>query len=112
GSFKIGRNQKIKYAQGYDLPDDAAAGRLLNGVLDLGINLIDTAPAYGIAEERIGRFISHRRREFRLCTKVGETFANGESNYDFSAAAVTASVERSLSLLQTDVLDLVLIHSG
>ena len=63
GSFKIGRNENTKYAQGYDLPTDAEVEQLLNGVLDLGINLLDTAPAYGTAEERIGRAISHRRRE-------------------------------------------------
>ncbi|MFI5382060.1 MAG: aldo/keto reductase [Tepidisphaerales bacterium] len=112
GAFKIGRNQKIKYAQGYDLPSDAEAERLLNGVLDLGINLIDTAPAYGISEERIGRFLAHRRGEFTLSTKVGETFENGASVYDFSAGAVRASIERSLARLKTEVLDIVVIHSN
>ncbi len=112
GAFKIGRNQKTKYAYAYDLPSDAEAERLLNGVLDLGINLIDTAPAYGISEERVGRFLSHRRKEFVLSTKVGETFENGGSTYDFSAVAVEASVQRSLRRLRTDVLDVVLIHSN
>lgn len=111
GSFKIGRNQKIKYAQGYDLPSDAEADRLLNGVLDLGINLIDTAPAYGLAEQRIGQFIAHRRAEYGLSSKVGETFENGESHFDFSAGAVERSVHRSLQRLRTNVLDLLLIHS-
>lgn len=111
GAFKIGRNQKIKYAQGYDLPDDRHVERLLNGVLDLGINLIDTAPAYGISEQRIGQHIAHRRREYILSTKVGETFENGQSTYDFSAAAVEHSIHRSLLRLRTDVLDFVFIHS-
>ncbi|TXT24440.1 MAG: aldo/keto reductase, partial [Planctomycetota bacterium] len=79
GAFKIGRNEKVKYPQPYDLPDDTAVERLLNGVLDAGINLIDTAPAYGISEERIGKFLSQRRGEFVLSTKVGERFTNGES---------------------------------
>lgn len=112
GAFKIGRNQNIKYAQGYELPDDAATERLLNGVLDLGINLIDTAPAYGLSEQRIGQFISRRRNEFTLCTKVGETFENGESIYDYSGASIRHSVHRSLARLRTDVLDIVLIHSN
>ncbi len=112
GAFKIGRNEKIKYPQPYDLPDDAAAERLLNGALDLGINLIDTAPAYGISEERIGRFVSHRRREFVLSTKVGERFIGGESVYDFSGAAVRASVADSLRRLRTDAVDLLLVHSN
>jgi aryl-alcohol dehydrogenase-like predicted oxidoreductase len=111
GAFKIGRNQGIKYSSGYDLPDERAAARLLNDVLDMGITYIDTAPAYGLSEERIGRAISNRRAEFVLSTKVGETFGDGRSTHDFSAGGIRASIERSLRLLQTDVLDLVTIHS-
>jgi aryl-alcohol dehydrogenase-like predicted oxidoreductase len=112
GAFKIGRNEKVKYPQPYDLPGDDETDRLLNGILDAGISYIDTAPAYGISEERIGRFLSQRRSEFVLSTKVGETFANGESSYDFSAAAVRHSVERSRERLQSPVLDVVYIHSN
>lgn len=111
GAFKIGRNVRAKYPQPYDLPDDAAADTLLNAVLDLGINYVDTAPAYGLSEERIGQFLSHRRSEFVLQTKIGETFVEGVSYYDYSASAVRRSLERSLRLLRTDVLDVVLIHS-
>lgn len=111
GAFKIGRNVGIKYAQSYDLPDERTVNRLLNTVLDLGINYIDTAPAYGISEERIGRAIAARRREFILCTKVGETFENGCSTYDFSEHGVRSSVARSRERLGSDELDIVLIHS-
>jgi aryl-alcohol dehydrogenase-like predicted oxidoreductase len=112
GAFKIGRNQGIKYPSGYDLPDDAAVSRLLNGVLDLGCTLIDTAPAYGLSEERIGRAIGHRRSEFVPSTKVGETFADGTSTYDFTRSGVEQSLQRSRDRLQTDVLDVVFIHSN
>lgn len=112
GAFKIGRNQKTKYAQGYDLPDAASAARLLNGILDAGVNYIDTAPAYGISEERIGQALSHRRSEFVLSTKVGETFSDGQSSYDFSAAAIERSVTDSLHKLQTELLDIVFLHSN
>jgi aryl-alcohol dehydrogenase-like predicted oxidoreductase len=111
GSFKIGRNQKAKYRAQYALPDEGAVGQLLNAVLDMGINYIDTAPAYGLSEERIGKALAHRRREFVLSTKAGETFENGRSTYDFSGAAIRASVERSLQRLRTDVLDVVFLHS-
>jgi aryl-alcohol dehydrogenase-like predicted oxidoreductase len=111
GAFKIGRNQKTKYGQPYELPSEAEVSRLLNGLLDLGITYFDTAPAYGLSEERLGRAIAHRRREFTLSTKVGETFENGESTYDFSQPAISAGVARSLRRLQTDVLDAVLLHS-
>jgi aryl-alcohol dehydrogenase-like predicted oxidoreductase len=111
GAFKIGRNEKIKYAQSYPLPSEEEAGRLLNGVLDLGINLIDTAPAYGISEERIGRHISQRRGEIVLSTKVGETFEGGKSSYEFSADAVIKSLERSLKRLKTEWVEFLFIHS-
>jgi len=112
GAFKIGRNVSTKYDQAYELPDPATVEKLLNGVLDLGISYIDTAPAYGTSEERIGQAISHRRREFILSTKVGEFFEDGVSKYDFSADAVRKSVETSLRRLHTDVLDFVFIHSS
>ena len=112
GAFKIGRNEKTKYDAPYELPDEGQAARLLNELLDLGISFIDTAPAYGRSEERIGAAIGHRRREFTLSTKVGETFASGVSSYDFSRQAIEASVHRSLARLRSDVLDFVFLHCG
>src|SRR5205814_2753133 len=103
--FKIGRNEKIKYAQNYPLPTDVETAKLLNGVLDLGINLIDTAPAYGLSEERIGKHLAKRRPEFILSTKAGESFENGNSTYDFSPPGIAKSVERSLKRLKTDHVD-------
>ncbi len=110
GAFKIGRNRGIKYARAYELPGEAAAERLLNAILDLGVNYIDTAPAYGLSEQRIGRVVSRRRRALVLSTKVGETFEDGVSTYDFSRPAVSESVRRSLRHLRTDVVDLVFVH--
>ena len=112
GTFKIGRNYGTKYPSAYDLPDMREVDNLLNGILDMGINYIDTAPAYGLSEERIGLSIAHRRREYLISTKVGETFQGGASTYDFSADAVRGSVQRSLRRLRTDVLDWVFIHSN
>lgn len=111
GAFKIGRNEKTKYDRAYALPDDAEVDRLVKGLIDLGINYFDTAPAYGLSEERLGRALRGRRDQVVLATKAGETFENGESRYDFSAQAITASVHRSLSRLDTGVLDVVLLHS-
>ncbi|HEY0982881.1 aldo/keto reductase [Schlesneria sp.] len=112
GAFKIGRNQGVKYPTPYELPDEKEVSRLLNAVLDLGCTLIDTAPAYGLSEARIGDAIGHRRGEIILSTKVGETFADGVSTYDFSEGGIRTSLERSLRKLRTDFLDVVLIHSS
>jgi len=84
------------------------AERFLNGVLDAGVNLIDTARGYGLSEERIGKYISHRRGEFVLSTKVGYDV---EGYQDWSKGIVTAGIERALRLLRTDVLDIVHLHS-
>lgn len=111
GAFKIGRNEGVKYEHGYALPDEDACASLLNAVLDQGIDLVDTAPAYGSSEERIGRHLASRRDEFILSTKVGETFADGVGRFDFSAEGVRSSIERSLVRLATDRLDLVFVHS-
>lgn len=95
--------------------DDAAAGRVLNAVLDGGITLIDTSPDYGLSEERIGRFVSHRREEFFLASKCGclvDIPADAQPPYphDYSPANVRADVEQSLRRLRTDRLDLVQVH--
>ena len=110
GTVKLGRNEQVKYPSGFSIPDDVAVRKLLAQAHELGINLLDTAPAYGTSEERLGRLLEHRQ-DWVLVTKVGEEFANGQSHFDFSAAHTRHSVERSLKRLHTDVLDLVLIHS-
>jgi aryl-alcohol dehydrogenase-like predicted oxidoreductase len=95
--------------------DDEVAGRLLNAVLDGGINLIDTSPDYGRSEELIGRYLSHRRDEFFLASKCGcllQVPADVPPPYphDYTPANVRAAVERSLRRLRTDRLDLVQVH--
>lgn len=111
GAFKIGRAEGIKYPTAYDLPSEEDAARVLEGVLDLGVTFVDTAPAYGISEERIGRVLAARRDEFLLSTKVGETFENGVSTYSFTPASIRRSLAASLRRLRTDAVDLLLIHS-
>jgi aryl-alcohol dehydrogenase-like predicted oxidoreductase len=111
GAVKIGRTLGLKYPAFHALPSESEATQLLNGVLDLGINLIDTAPAYGSSEERIGRAIGHRREEYVLSTKAGEAFADGQSTFDFSGVAIRRSLEASLRRLRTDRVDLLLLHS-
>ncbi|HQC72024.1 MAG TPA: aldo/keto reductase, partial [Candidatus Competibacteraceae bacterium] len=112
GTVKLGRNQGVKYPQPFELPSDQQALALLELAWDLGINLLDTAPAYGLSEERLGRLLRQCRRDWVIVTKVGEAFQNGQSQFDFSAAATRASVERSLHRLGVAALDAVLIHSS
>jgi len=111
GTVKLGRDQYVKYPHAFEIPDDQAAARLLDSARELGINLLDTAPAYGLSEARLGRLLKGTREDWLLCTKVGENFEDNRSRYDFSPAHARASVLRSLERLQTDYLDIVLIHS-
>lgn len=111
GTVKLGRTTGLHYPAPFQLPDDRGAARLLASARDLGLNLLDTAPAYGTSEERLGRLLAGQRRHWVLCTKAGEEFAGGVSRFDFSPEAVRASVRRSLQRLRTDVIDILLVHS-
>jgi aryl-alcohol dehydrogenase-like predicted oxidoreductase len=111
GAFKIGRNEGIKYPTGYALPSDAEATALIEAVIDLGIGVIDTAPAYGLSEARLGASMGTRRGSVFLSTKVGEVFEHGRSVHDFGELAVRSSLARSLDRLRTDRLDCVWVHS-
>lgn len=84
------------------------AGHLLNEVLDVGINLIDTARGYGLSEERIGRHLAHRRSEYVLSTKVGYGIPGFD---DWTYDCIVAGVEAALGRMRTEVLDIVHLHS-
>jgi predicted aldo/keto reductase-like oxidoreductase len=73
---------------------------ILNRAIDLGINFVDTADCYGDSEEKIGKALSRRRKEFYLSTKVDERDGSG----------VIKKLERCLRRLNTDWIDLVLFH--
>ncbi len=87
---------------------EGAAAAVLNGALDAGVTLIDTARSYGASEERIGRHLAHRRDEFVLSTKGGYDIAGTE---DWTPANLTATIQRSLRLLRTDRIDIFHLHS-
>ena len=110
GTVKIGRNEQVKYPQGFEIPEDPDVSKLLAQAWDLGINFIDTAPAYGSSEQRLGRLLPHAD-DWVIMTKVGEIFENGKSRFDFSAEHTRQSVERSLKKLNRDMVDIVLVHS-
>lgn len=111
GTVKFGRNQGVKYPTGFDLPDMKICSELLSYARDLGVNLIDTAPAYGLSEERLGVLLDGQRHDWVIAGKFGEEFEDGQSAFDFSPAHCLRSVERSLQRLNTDYLDILLIHS-
>jgi aryl-alcohol dehydrogenase-like predicted oxidoreductase len=111
GTVKLGRDRGVSYPHPFTIPGQRSAAALLALARELGINLIDTAPAYGESEERLGRLLRGQRREWVICSKVGEEFEDGCSRFDFSPEHTRHSVERSLRRLQTEAIDLVLVHS-
>ncbi|MEB3188582.1 MAG: aldo/keto reductase [bacterium] len=84
------------------------AGRLLNEALDLGVRLIDTGPAFGLSEERIGSHLAHRRDEFVLSTRCSP---DDEAGTGWTPESVTRSIDDTLVRLKTEHLDLVLVPS-
>lgn len=110
GTVKFGRNTGVKYPTAFDLPTDDTIRNLLAQARELGINLLDTAPAYGSSEARLGQLLGNRA-DWIVVTKVGEEFDGANSTFDFSARHTRFSIERSLKRLRTDYLDMVLIHS-
>ncbi len=82
------------------------AGKLLQEALELGVRLIDTGPAYGLSEERIGRHLAHRRDDFVLCARYAPA---GVSIPGESVATLQSQVEASLARMKTEHLDLLLV---
>lgn len=83
---------------------DAAVATLKRAYV-LGINYVDTAPAYGKSEATLGRIFARSGRPEILSTKVGQDGFQAQ-NPD----VLKASIENSLKLLGTDHLEMVMIH--
>ena len=109
GTVKIGRNTKVKYPKQYDLPNKEQVTNILNNLQKLGINLLDTSPAYGTAEEMLGKTIKNRK-DWIISTKVGEIFDGENSTYCFDTDFIRKSVEQSLTKLKTDYVDILMLH--
>ena len=95
---------------------DGQAETILRAALDAGINYLDTSIDYGLSEERIGRYIAHRRDNYYLASKCGclvgaPPAPRGErSPHVFSRENIIAGVEQSLRRMKTDYLDVVQFH--
>lgn len=87
---------------------EAEAEALVLGALDLGIDLIDTAPSYGASEARLGRILRGRRDRVTLSTKLGYGV---DGVPDWTGPCITGGVERALRVLATDRIDVAHLHS-
>src|SRR5690625_7513454 len=86
GTVKLGRNQRLKHPQPFELPSRKEAEYLLDCAHDLGINFIDTAAAYGSSEARLGELLrSEERRVGKEGRRRRET-ERGTKEKDMSRA--------------------------
>jgi len=110
GAVELGLKYGIPNEQGLRKPSRNEAAQVLNQALDSGINFIDTARAYGVSEEIIGWALRSRRKEYILASKVSCRGYESEGNGSLRTH-VASSVRQSLQALQTDVIDLMQLHS-
>jgi aryl-alcohol dehydrogenase-like predicted oxidoreductase len=89
-------------------PGDSA--RIIHKALDAGINLIDTADAYGDSEEVVGQALPGRRDDVVLATKFGRPVGPGPNQQGASRRWIITAVENSLRRLRTDHIDLYQLH--
>ena len=96
------------------------AERLVNHAIDSGVNLIDCANIYGLGDDRrvrgtseevLGRVLKNRRDEVVVTTKVHSPVAEGPNDSGASRYAVMREMDRSLKRLQTDHVDVYLLHA-
>lgn len=88
-----------------------AVAKLLNELLDAGMNVIDTAVSYPGSEAFIGQHLANRRKDYVLISKCGAAQPDGTRGEKWSAELVRESVDHSLKDLKTDQLDVMLLHS-
>jgi len=93
--------------------DEKESIRTIHAALDLGINLIDTAPIYGFgrSEELVGDALQHRRREsIIVATKVGIDWTQGKIERNSTRQRILKEFEDSLRRLRTDYIDIYQVH--
>jgi aryl-alcohol dehydrogenase-like predicted oxidoreductase len=112
GTVELGLDYGIKVPGAYGRPAESEAIQLVHAAIDAGINLIDTARAYGESEAVLGRALRDRRDRVVLATK---TTTVGPDGSPLSGTALQdhmrLSLETSLKQLQTDYIDLWQIHN-
>jgi aryl-alcohol dehydrogenase-like predicted oxidoreductase len=102
------------YEYGWGPQEDRESTAAIHRALDLGINWIDTAPAYGLghSEEVVGAAVADRRDEVIIATKCGQVWEKGDKSTHFrlKADSIRREVENSLKRLKVEVIDLYQIH--
>ena len=96
----------------YGKIDAAQFQQAVQHAIDAGVNCFDTAEAYGMgaSEQALARALGTRRQEVYVVTKFGVGYTEAPNRRDSSRQRVMASIEKSLQHLQTDYVDVYLVH--
>jgi aryl-alcohol dehydrogenase-like predicted oxidoreductase len=96
----------------YGPADDDSSVETIQRALELGVDFLDTADAYGVGhnEKLVGRAIAGRRDEVVLATKFANRFEEGRRWVDSSAEWARQAIDASLQRLGTDHVDLYYMH--
>lgn len=110
GCWGIGGNS---HGNSYGPTDDKVSTDAINKALDLGLNYFDTADVYGFghAEELLGKTLRGKRDRVILATKVGADFYQGSGFQTFTEEYIRFALEKSLSRLNTDYIDVYQLHN-
>jgi aryl-alcohol dehydrogenase-like predicted oxidoreductase len=97
---------------GYGSIEETEFIKAINRALDVGINSFDTAEAYGFgaSEKSLAKALGSRRKEAVITTKFGVGYPDATNYRDSSRKRVMESIEKSLKALETDYVDVYLIH--
>ncbi|MFO0964026.1 MAG: aldo/keto reductase [Gemmataceae bacterium] len=95
---------------GFLKTEQEAVSRILNLMLDSGVNLIDSAAMYLGSEELIGKAVGQRRNDFVFVSKCGQG-ANGVNEVDWSEAGIARYIEQTLRRTGFEYVDVMLLHT-
>ena len=112
GCVELGLPYGIGVSGRHDMLNETQAVALLHEALDRGIDLFDTAPAYGTSEEILGKAFEHCRDKVLICTKCPAlTDAEGKLLQGRELRrTVEQALMKSLTALRSDHVDIYMLH--
>ncbi|MEN8230096.1 MAG: aldo/keto reductase [Bacteroidota bacterium] len=112
GGVEIGLPYGIGIRSEADMLSREDSVRLLNEAIDTGINLFDTAPAYGSSEQIMGEAFRGKRERVVISTKCGplRDSTGALHSPEMIREMIEVSLEESLNELQTDYVDIYKLH--
>lgn len=110
GCWAIGGNN---HGNSYGPTTDKSSTDAINKALELGLNFFDTADVYGWghSEELLGKALRGKRDRVVIATKVGADFYQGTGFQTFTPDYIRFALEKSLTRLNTDYIDVYQLHN-